>query len=766
MRCFTRFAVAAVGALCLWFGVSASAAQPLPKPAKPTEAVELAGCVTAECHVAVKDFKFLHGPVNANTCDACHKLLDPKAHTYELVRQKAELCTFCHEFNTGAMPVVHQPVIEGQCLGCHNPHGGTAATMLREASVAQMCGRCHDNVAQDKRFVHKPVMNGECDSCHQPHAAKYPKLLDAVGSDLCLTCHTDFKSQMAKVKFTHKAMDEGCAKCHSAHGSNFPKNIAQSLPDLCLSCHESIKTTTQQAAYKHPAVVGDRACMSCHTAHGGDLARLMADLPVKVCMSCHDKPIKPEKGPTIPAMTGIADPKTFKHGPIRDGQCGGCHTTHGGDRPLLLRKTLTKSFYQRFSEENYELCFSCHDPQLAQQEQAAGMTHFRNGERNLHFVHVTKAERGRNCSVCHDTHASKFEQDIHDQVPFGKWQLPIAFTRSSTGGSCVTGCHATWAYDRDNPVALPSGAPEPPRTPRVVAADRSQPILAKWSGKSIRGQALSIPHPQRPSVLLFIRADQPQSQQALKMIEAALKDDNPAQVALILSGVYASEQAEALAQGDAVAWPIVADPAFALSKQLGIEVWPATLVIQADGVVAAHIGGAPLSLAADLQAYLDFAAGRIDRPMLNQRLASRSVVADGPKQKATWHLQMGGKLLSEGKPDQAATMFVDGLKLQPDLVPLRLGLIEALVHAKQTKPAVEALSKLPKNALPAWQQSLLRAKVLLLQRRTSEAKVLLEALVKEKPDTPDAHYLLGTIYEQEKDWENAAKAYRAAKGSR
>ena len=133
---------------------------------------------------------------------------------------------------------------------------------------------------------------GECDSCHQPHASKYPKLLDVVGTDLCLACHTDFKKQLASVKFTHKALDEGCDHCHDAHGSEYPKGIAVKVGDLCLSCHEKIKAQTAQAAYQHPAVMEDRACMTCHTAHGrrpGEVAGGPA------CEDLHELPQGPDQ---------------------------------------------------------------------------------------------------------------------------------------------------------------------------------------------------------------------------------------------------------------------------------------------------------------------------------------------------------------------------------------------------------------------------------------------------------------------------------------
>jgi predicted CXXCH cytochrome family protein len=805
------------------------------KAARPTYEVEPANCVTSECHADIKAYPILHGPVIINTCDACHKPTGAKAHTFELARQKADLCTYCHEFNTGMLPVVHKPVLTGECLGCHNPHGGTSHSLVREATSAALCGRCHESVALGKKFLHHPVETGECDTCHRPHAARYPKLLDAVGTDLCLSCHREFGARMARVKFTHKALDEGCTRCHDVHGSAYPMAVKQSVADLCLSCHESIKDSTT-AAYKHPAALGDRACLTCHMPHGSNLARLMSDLPVRICMSCHDKEIEMKAGGVVAAVTEVLDPATFKHAPIRDGQCGGCHSTHGGDRPLLLRRAFPTEFYQRFSPDKYDLCFGCHDEQLAAHEQARGLTSFRNGDRNLHFVHVNAGEQGRNCRACHSTHASKYDQLIRDWVPFGQWRLPIVFTKTPTGGTCVTGCHPAFAYDREDPVpsregraekgrgnplwlpsegqaqggdpkrdksrlgrtptgetgpvgtrirpapaasSLPASVPSGITTaPRVPAADSQEPVVAKWSARDISGTDVNVPVERRPSVLLFLRVDQAQSQQVLKMVSAATPQIGLAQIVVIFSGPQAEEHAQAFRATKTVSWPIIADAEYSLSKPLGVAVWPATLVVQDDGVVVAHRGGAPLSLTVELQAYLDLATKKIDHEALRTRLAAVNddsrgranrdapLPGDEPGPRAAWLLEMGRKLREQGQTEEALALLADGLKLQPDSVPLQVERIRALADLRQATLVLDLLKRLPAGALPAWEPELLRGRMLAAQAQWDEARRLAAAvLAGVKSDSPlrsAAHYLMGTIYEHDRNWEKAAQEYRAA----
>jgi predicted CXXCH cytochrome family protein len=466
MRPIIPLLLAALAVSATSFARGAPATQPMTKP---TAAVAPDTCVN--CHADVKNYKVVHGPVNVNACDACHKLVDPAQHKYELARDTTQTCTFCHQIDTHGDAVVHKPVTEGQCLSCHNPHGGATGKFVRGNTVREMCNTCHADVTADKSHIHGPVAAGACSSCHQAHSSKNLKLLVATGRDLCFTCHTEMRNQMKTVKFTHKAVEQDCVTCHDPHASNFVMQTRQPPLLLCTSCHEhdKIRQAAMEASHKHSPVVTEQACLNCHTAHGGDLAKLMRNEPIKVCMKCHEQPIDAKDGRKIASVAQVLDPNMNKHGPIRDGNCAGCHNTHGSDQAKLLVKAYPEPFYQGFAVEKYDLCFSCHDKQLVLTEKTTGLTGFRNGTRNLHFVHVNKVERGRNCRACHETHASAQPLHVRDSVPYGNWNMPINFKRTETGGSCASGCHKPYAYDRNNPVPI-----APPSTTQPAPAVASE----------------------------------------------------------------------------------------------------------------------------------------------------------------------------------------------------------------------------------------------------------------------------------------------------
>jgi hypothetical protein len=67
----------------------------------------------------------------------------------------------------------------------------------------------------------------------------------------------------------------------------------------------------------------------------------------------------------------------------------------------LLSDNYPSGAYEKYQRENYGLCWKCHDSALVEASQTTTATKFRNGDVNLHQVHVQKFKRGRACHLCH-----------------------------------------------------------------------------------------------------------------------------------------------------------------------------------------------------------------------------------------------------------------------------------------------------------------------------------------------------------------------------
>jgi len=447
------------GALLLALGAAAVAGA---QEARPRTRVMT--CTTSGCHASELEHEFLHGPTAVSACDACHTYVDPAEHSFRLRRQGADLCTFCHIGHAGTEgPFVHAPMAEGRCTECHNPHGGSTRELLQAPSVNAVCLQCHTEILAGQH-AHKPAEE-LCTSCHLPHTSDFEKLLRAPSNALCANCHGGVFDSVATMSHPHPPAQGDCLTCHTPHASDAIKILRQPPQELCVSCHADVGSAINVATHPHSVVTDERSCLNCHSPHASEHTAALLEGTIATCLECHDRPIQVSQQRTIIGVPELADPSMHLHGPAQHGDCSACHDVHGGVNNNLLVEPFPEGFYQPFTEGTYALCLKCHDSAIIEAEGAEVVTGFRNGERNLHAVHVVGQPQGRSCRACHAMHASKVEPLIAETVSFGQWQLPINWTPTPTGGSCASGCHEVRAYDRVNPISkdapVPDAAAEP-----------------------------------------------------------------------------------------------------------------------------------------------------------------------------------------------------------------------------------------------------------------------------------------------------------------
>jgi len=394
------------------------------------------GCVTGQCHSTMLKTKNVH-PV-AQPCDTCHQAeLTPHPQknkkTFKLVQDVPALCYTCHS-PFGSKKNVHPPVKDGMCTSCHNPHDSDEPKLLAQPAK-DLCLSCHPDKVNFK-FVHGPASTGDCTTCHNPHESDNKSLVLKDSPELCYTCHTDIQDILKK-KGVHPAVLSGCTSCHNPHGSSYKMFLSAVGKELCFQCHPQIAEKIGAAKDVHAPINSEKACASCHSPHASDSEKLLPKTGKDLCLDCHKGLIKKNW--------------TVLHGPIKEGKCTPCHDPHGSVTPKLLVKSFPEDFYVSYNENEYELCFSCHKRELLKFPDTSFATNFRDGDRNLHYLHVNRQTKGRNCKACHAVHGGELPKLIKDKAPFGKWELPLKFVKSDDGGSCAPGCHQKFIYNRKTP---------------------------------------------------------------------------------------------------------------------------------------------------------------------------------------------------------------------------------------------------------------------------------------------------------------------------
>jgi predicted CXXCH cytochrome family protein len=412
---------------------------------RPTAETEV--CANAACHPGLVNRPVMHRPTAQGQCVDCHEYDDPAQHLFALAVPAEELCWECHD--VGEDDVVHAPVDEGNCTACHDPHGSDHQALLLKSPTRGLCIDCHDLGLRDRKFVHGPVAAQGCLACHEAHESSHAKLLTNTPTELCLNCHSEMSTTGPAARHRHQALDEGCGGCHDAHASDNRYQLLGESPQMCFACHADVQQALAESTVVHGPMTESGGCAGCHSPHFSPLPRLLTMPQGELCLTCHNKEIKTGDGRTLADLATRLKEHPNLHGPVRDGNCAACHRPHAGEHRSLLTSAYPPQFYATFEFERYELCFECHLEELVEDESGTGLTGFRDGDRNLHWLHVNR-EKGRTCRACHEIHASGQPFHIRDAVPFGDsgWMLKINFERTDSGGSCAPGCHQAEAYDR------------------------------------------------------------------------------------------------------------------------------------------------------------------------------------------------------------------------------------------------------------------------------------------------------------------------------
>ncbi len=322
-----------------------------------------------------------------------------------------------------------------------------AATLLFAAAVTAQGPLPEDEAT----WVHAPYEVGACAVCHQREDPADPGPVSTAGSELCYQCHDAMQSLISEASTRHFAAEDDCASCHNAHNSARDKGLIAETVALCAECHDDVGAQVTTAAVTHGAATAGAACLACHNPHASNIEKLLHQIPEKMCLGCHGEDgVEDDGGKALTNIGALLAANPEHHGPVATGDCSACHLPHGGDSFRLLALEYPAKFYSPFEPANYELCFTCHDERVVTTPETTTLTNFRDGSRNLHYLHVNKAERGRTCRACHEVHAAENLHIIRDGVPYGSkgWVLPINYLPSANGGQCSKTCHPTRVYDR------------------------------------------------------------------------------------------------------------------------------------------------------------------------------------------------------------------------------------------------------------------------------------------------------------------------------
>ncbi len=326
------------------------------------------------------------------------------------------------------------------CLTCHKPHKSPNRRLLAYRSRG----------GKYAYFGKLTATEEICYECHRPDGPK--GAVDIMTSSRSLSNHN--VNEYGSHSDTETAQDLGslnrhinCNDCHNVHKARGQKREAftnlVSGSIMGVGGVEILNTgpgAIPGYIEVNPAAREYQICLKCHSSYIQPYSVGTADLAIDF------NPANPSYHPVMAQgrNRGLKS-SSFVNGWSQKATmyCSDCHSgavdsdNAPGPHGSKYRSLLAAQYGQdQGPERQNELCYLCHNQKVY--EQGKGGSRF--GRRGGHSDHVLEEQLG--CRDCHITHGSSFTEHLIKITNSQETSGTIAFTHDTTGGSCVSTCHA------------------------------------------------------------------------------------------------------------------------------------------------------------------------------------------------------------------------------------------------------------------------------------------------------------------------------------
>jgi DmsE family decaheme c-type cytochrome len=207
------------------------------------------------------------------------------------VSERNGACLTCHQkdFRRAMWGGSQHEAADLACSSCHKIHANHDRILARK-SEAELCITCHkEQRTQIAKPSHHPVPEGKmtCSDCHNVHGSAGPKLAkrDSINAT-CYSCHAEKRGPFV---FGHEPVNEDCAICHNPHGSTVPGMLKARAPILCQECHTphvagGVGAVGGQPGVFPPAAPGQLSSAIGATSNGKNVVNMWQG---RSCMNCH-----------------------------------------------------------------------------------------------------------------------------------------------------------------------------------------------------------------------------------------------------------------------------------------------------------------------------------------------------------------------------------------------------------------------------------------------------------------------------------------------
>jgi tetratricopeptide (TPR) repeat protein len=303
-------------------------------------------------------------------------------------------------------------------------------------------------------------------------------------------------------------------------------------------------------------------------------------------------------------------------------------------------------------------------------------------------------------------------------------------------------------------------APQTALAFRSVAPGDTAPVV---SGKDFAGREVNIPFGERTIVLLFWRADQKFSLEALRDLEQIKREFTRRGVDFFaITEESASAAAAETLKGLSLTYTVLADLNRKAEERYGVIVFPSTGIVGADGRLKFYLPSRNSNYREIVRGRLEVELGLIKEKDFEQRMHQIGEELGSDQLKAEQHLKVGLRFTHQGKTQEAMQEFQQALVLAPALADAHLALGYAYLDLNDIAGAQKEFEQVLK-VHPASPGARVGIGITRVRRGlVDEGIKLLEEAVGINPDPVQGYYELGVAYEKKGDLTQALHAYKWA----
>ena len=303
--------------------------------------------------------------------------------------------------------------------------------------------------------------------------------------------------------------------------------------------------------------------------------------------------------------------------------------------------------------------------------------------------------------------------------------------------------------------------------PSPAAAFRSVLVGSAFPSVNVKdtaGRDVALAFGSRIVVLVFWRANQEFSTEALKDLEQIKKEfaQRGVEVMAIAEGGTPLSAVQAATKNLGLSFPVYMDAERKLEEKVGVIVFPSTGIAAPGGQLKFYLPSRNSNYRQIIRARLNLELGLIKEKEFDQQMKQIGEELGGERLRAEDHLKTGLRLVRQGKSKDALQELKQALSLDPDLLDAHLAL--GMVYLDLQDPAAGRREfELVLNHHPVSPGAKLGLGVAAVRLgEIDQGIAILKDAVQINPDPVQGYYELGTAYEKKGELKEAVQAYEWA----